>query len=172
MDKIGDFYLNSCYPNSESVLSVNFGNSQLDLNAAETIELPPANGFHKPRYRWYLQQKQKQTGRRGTHGESHLGFLNHVTIKDLHAPDTPDLPHSAIYEDMGWAMLRSSWDEDATMLAVKSGYFWNHTHADAGAFILFHNGKILISEAGRSSYNRPEYTTRGRHDGRARKARE
>ena len=33
-------------------------------------------------------------------------------------PDT--LPESMLYGDIGWAMLRSSWDDDATMLAVKS----------------------------------------------------
>ncbi|MGH7944046.1 MAG: heparinase II/III domain-containing protein, partial [Opitutaceae bacterium] len=50
-----------------------------------------------------------------------------------------------------------SWDRDATLLAVKSGDTWNHAHADAGSFILFHAGRPLLIDAGSCSYGRPEY---------------
>jgi hypothetical protein len=70
-----------------------------------------------------------------------------------------DLPNSYIYPRMGWAMMRSSWENDATLLAMKSGYTWNHAHADAGSFILFHKGAPLIIDSGTCAYNRPEYTT-------------
>ncbi|MGH7958281.1 MAG: heparinase II/III domain-containing protein, partial [Opitutaceae bacterium] len=66
-------------------------------------------------------------------------------------------PHSIIYPDIGWAVLRDSWDRDATLLAVKSGDTWNHAHADAGSFILFHAGRPLLIDAGSCSYGRPEY---------------
>ena len=59
--------------------------------------------------------------------------------------------------DMGWAMLRSSWDKNATLLGVKSGYTWNHSHADAGSFILMHRGENLLIDSGKCSYGRPEY---------------
>ena len=45
-------------------------------------------------------------------------------------------------------MLRSSWENDATLLAMKSGYTWNHAHADAGSFILFKQGEPLIIDSG------------------------
>jgi hypothetical protein len=60
---------------------------------------------------------------------------------------------------MGWAILRTSWERDATMLAIKSGFTFNHAHADAGSFVLFHNGKNLITDSGNSSYSTLEYST-------------
>ena len=58
---------------------------------------------------------------------------------------------------MGWATLRDSWENNATMLAVKCGFSWNHTHSDAGSYILYHNGKNLIIDGGTSSYGTPRY---------------
>ena len=43
------------------------------------------------------------------------------------------------------------------MLAVKSGMTWNHSHADANSFILFHKGVDIIKDAGNCSYAKPEY---------------
>ena len=72
-------------------------------------------------------------------------------------PDS--LPKSVLYPDIGWAVLRSSWQDNATMLAVKSGFTWNHAHPDAGSFILFHQGKPMIIDSGTCSYSRPEYSS-------------
>jgi hypothetical protein len=71
------------------------------------------------------------------------------------APAAPPdrMPESVIYPDIGWAVMRSSWKNDATMLAVKSGFTWNHAHADAGSFLLFHNGVPLITDSGACSYS-------------------
>ena len=72
-------------------------------------------------------------------------------------PELPDLPHSMIFPDMGWVAMRSSWDKDATLLGIKSGYTWNHAHADAGSFVLFHLGKYLLIDSGKCGYPAPEY---------------
>ncbi len=67
------------------------------------------------------------------------------------------LPLSVIYRDIGWAVLRNSWENDATMLAVKSGFTWGHAHADAGSFIFYHAGQPLLIDSGACDYSRPEY---------------
>ncbi|HLP05558.1 MAG TPA: heparinase II/III family protein, partial [Paludibacter sp.] len=41
--------------------------------------------------------------------------------------------------------------------AVKSGHTWNHSHADANSFIIFHKGVNIIKEAGNCWYPNPEY---------------
>ena len=33
-------------------------------------------------------------------------------------------------------------DDDATLVAIKSGFTWNHAHADAGSFVLFHKETV------------------------------
>jgi len=55
------------------------------------------------------------------------------------------------------ATMRTDWTDDATMFAIKSGYTWNHNHADAGSFILNHRGRTLLADSGHSSYATPEY---------------
>lgn len=162
LDKIDKFFIDACYPNSGDLMSVNFGDGEFGVNDDNPVMLLMANGFYKERYSWYLNQFEKREKLSGTvfrNDESPLAFdLVYLLGIDKHeVPDNPDFPHSAIYPDMGWAMLRNSWDKDATLLAIKSGFTFNHAHADAGSFILYHNGKNLICDSGNSSYSNPDY---------------
>ena len=53
--------------------------------------------------------------------------------------------------------MRTSWEKNSTMLAVKSGHTWNHSHADANSFILYHKGFDIIKDAGNCWYPNPQY---------------
>ena len=66
------------------------------------------------------------------------------------------LPKTA-YFSSGFAITRDSWEPDATLLAVKSGFCWNHSHNDAGSFILFHKGRPFFTDCGTCDYNSPLY---------------
>lgn len=150
LEKVGDFFVHTSYPASDSLLSVNFGDSSIKASGARTLRLLPATGFDKPGYHWYV-----------TRTDPGLSDPISLVSFQLQPRNTPpaDLPESVIYPDIGWAMMRSAWDDDATMLAVKSGFAWNHAHLDAASFILFHKGKPLIIDSGNCSYSRPEYTS-------------
>ncbi|MCF7973961.1 MAG: heparinase II/III-family protein [Phycisphaerae bacterium] len=150
----GDFFVNTAYPTSESVLSVNFGDSSLTGSGARTLRLLLANGFDDPSYHWYIT-------RTDTGLTDPLGLVYHQVRP--HEEATEALANACLYPDIGWAMMRSSWQDDATLLAVKSGFTWNHAHPDAGSFILFHGGKPLIIDSGNCSYSRPEYSAYYRH---------
>ena len=84
-----------------------------------------------------------------------MGFLYTPDLRN--APAVPDLPTSHLWKDFGWATMRDSWDKNASMLAVKSGMTWNHSHADANSLIVFHKGADIIKDAGNCSYGKPEY---------------
>ncbi len=147
---VGDFFVQTCYPRSASTLSVNFGDSSLGASGARSVRLLVANGFDKPEYRWYLHRTDSGL-------EDPIGLVYHAGDYDLDA--APELPTSVIYPDIGWVVMRSSWEDDATLVAVKSGYAWNHAHPDAGSFLLFHAGEPLIIDSGTCSYSRREYTS-------------
>ncbi|MBE0537952.1 MAG: heparinase II/III family protein [Phycisphaerae bacterium] len=149
LEKVGDFFVQTCYPASDGMLAVNFGDSSLTANAARALRLLIANGFDKPEYRWYIERRDPGL-------EDVLGLLYYASGG---AARLPAVNTSTAYEDIGWAMMRSSWEDDATLLAVKSGFAWNHAHPDAGSFILFHEGKPLIIDSGNCSYSRREYTS-------------
>ncbi len=150
LENAGDFFVHTAYPTSASMLSVNFGDSSLRSTGWRTLYLLLANGFDSPQYRWRLARTS-------------LGLNDPIGLvyykSDFKKLRAPDMPTSVIYPDIGWAIMRSSWADDATMLAVKSGFAWNHAHPDSGSFILFHAGKPLIIDSGNCSYSRREYSS-------------
>ncbi|MGI6455040.1 MAG: heparinase II/III domain-containing protein [bacterium] len=150
----GDFFIHTAYPTSDSLLSVNFGDSNLFGTGSKTVSLLLANGFASPEYHWYLT-------REGWGLTDPVGLVYHRVQPQEEPPAS--LPETMIYSDIGWVMMRSSWADNATLLAIKSGFTWNHAHPDAGSFILFHGGKPLIIDSGNCSYSRPEYTRYYRH---------
>jgi hypothetical protein len=146
----GDFFVHSCYPSSTSMLSVNFGDGSMRAAGARTLRLLLANGYEADEYHWYLSRTDPGLG-------DPIGLVYYETKGKQFPPK--NLPTSVIYFDIGWVIMRSSWEDNATMLVVKSGFTWNHAHPDAGSFILFHAGQPLIIDSGNCSYGRPEYSS-------------
>ncbi len=147
---VGDFFVHTSYPTTGAMLSVDFGDSSLRAGGAKTVRLLLANGYPAEAYDWYL-------GRTNPGMDDPIGLVWYETRSVSRPPES--LPNCALYPDIGWAVLRSSWQDNATMLAVKSGFTWNHAHPDAGSFILFHEGKPVIIDSGTCSYSRREYTS-------------
>ncbi|WP_200864729.1 heparinase II/III domain-containing protein [Arcticibacter svalbardensis] len=154
--KTMDWFIQNCYPNSNDLLSVTFGDSSPHSTGARSVEMMISLGFDKESYRWYLAEAKNLKGNNKGKIDA-LSLIGQPNFKPV--PSSPGLPTAALYSDMGWATMRSSWAKDATMLAVKSGFTWNHAHADAGSFILYHNGENLLIDGGNTSYSRPEYSS-------------
>ena len=153
--KTMDWFIHACYPNTGPLQSLNFGDSNPFGNAQQPVTLMLALGFHKESFDWYLQQIQ-HTASRNRPGANPLTQL--YSPANTAPAFTPGLPPSALYKDMGWATLRSSWDTNATLLGVKCGFTWNHAHADAGSFVLYHKGKNLLIDGGDAFYGSDEYS--------------
>ena len=149
LDHVASYFLDTLYPTSMGSYSVNFGDSPTEADLTATMLLLIACGLGTPDVRRYLDLVH-------THPQGTL-----LTLLGEHSKPNAsgDAATSCIYAQMGWATMRSSWENDATLLAMKSGYTWNHAHADAGSFILYKNGMPLIIDSGTCSYSRPEYST-------------
>lgn len=149
LDHLATFFLHTLYPTSGGFYSVNFNDATLEADATETILLLISCGLGTADASRYLD-----------HVHSHPeGALLSLLRQHPKPSIEGDVPTSCIYPEMGWATMRSSWQNDATLLAMKSGYTWNHAHADAGSFILFQHGKPLIIDSGTCDYARPEYNS-------------
>jgi hypothetical protein len=146
-----DFFLKTLYPTKGSYYTLNFGDSGLHVNAAPTMRLLLETGFGHPNAGWYLDRVSALPSREA------LDPLQFVLRKSTTVVPPDHLPRSVAYRDIGWAVLRSSWKDDATLLAVRSGFTWNHVHADAGSFVLFHAGQPLITDSGACSYSNSLY---------------
>lgn len=149
LNHIARYFLHTLYPTSSGFYAVNFNDSGLETDSAMTVLLLIACGLGTPEASRYLELVH-------THPQGTMLSLLRQFPKPAAAVD---VPNSCAYPKMGWAMLRSSWEDDAVFLAVKSGYTWNHAHADAGSFMLFKEGLPLIIDSGTCAYIHPEYTT-------------
>lgn len=158
MEKMVDFFIYSTYYPQDKALSVNFGDSRIEKNGNAVVLLLWNMGYQNKNYTWYLQHTIKGNDKELLEANTPNGLVLYPELPVLPKNYVPQLPLSKLYSDMGWATLRNSWSDNATMLAVKCGFTWNHAHADAGSYILFHNGKYLIIDSGNSSYSAPEYT--------------
>lgn len=158
MEKMGDFFINTTYYSTDGPLSVNFGDSSIKRNGNACVLLLWNLGLHKDKYAWYLQKTKEGSDKEGMELDSPQGLILFPDLSNYIEVKAPNIAESKLFSDLGWATLRNSWKDNATMLGIKSGFTWNHAHADAGSFILFHNGKNLIIDSGNSSYGRPEYT--------------
>ncbi|MBQ6420089.1 MAG: heparinase II/III family protein [Clostridia bacterium] len=79
---------------------------------------------------------------------------------ELRAPgDWDELENVAFFPDSGYAVARDGWHDDATLFSVKSGFTWNHAHADAGHFVLWDKGAPLVVDGGTCGYKSPLYRT-------------
>jgi hypothetical protein len=166
LGKIADFFMHNSYFRSDgSPWSTDFGDSSLGANGGSVVPLLWSLGYRNPGILWYMNQcRGGRSNREGDTGNSGLmlgspsQLLYAPIAQEITAiPELPDLPRSKIFPDMGWVTMRSAWDKDATLLGIKSGYTWNHAHADTGSFILFHRGKYLLIDSGKSGYSTPEY---------------
>jgi hypothetical protein len=153
--KSPEFFMHVSYPRTGALNSLNFGDSHLNITAENSLQLMYALGQKDKNILWYLSQVEQGQNRDGYFWNTPTGFLYFPDTKN--APQLPELPTSQIFSDFGWATMRTSWEKDATMLAVKSGHTWNHSHADANSFIIFHKGVNIIKEAGHCWYPNPEY---------------
>ena len=155
LKNVPNYFLHVCYPRTGILYDLNFGDSHLNVTAESSIMLLYALGIRSDNMLWYMKQVQQGQHRDGYFLNRPMGFLYTPDLSK--APALPRMANSQLFSDFGWATMRTSWQKDATMLAVKSGQTWNHSHADANSFILFHKGVDIIKDAGNCWYPNPAY---------------
>lgn len=153
--QLENYFINVCYPRTGILYSLNFGDSHRDAAGEGSLELLHELGLTTRNSLWYIKQVRQNQRREGFFLNTPMGLLYTPDLKD--APQVPSLKPSCLFSDFGWATMRTSWKPDATLLAAKSGFTWNHSHADANSFIVFHKGVDIIKDGGNCWYPRPEY---------------
>lgn len=155
LKNLPDFFLHVCYPRTGILHSINLGDSHQNITAESSLMLLYALGVKSDNTLWYINQVEQGQHRDGYFMNRPMGFLYTPNLSK--APQLPDLKKSQLFADFGWATMRTSWEKDATMLTVKSGHTWNHSHADANSFILFHKGVDILKDGGHCWYPNPNY---------------
>jgi oligo-alginate lyase len=129
--------------------TVDFGDDNNRGAFAPSVAAFLAGATGNGHYQWYLNQYCADLS----------GPIDMLLYDPEVTPVAPDeWPCSRVLTDIGWASLRDSWEENSTLLAIKCGDGWNHTHLDAGSFVVFAGGEPLLIDSARCSYSRAEYT--------------
>jgi hypothetical protein len=150
LERTTEFFVQTLYPTSSSFWTPSIGDGGPRQSCSPTVRLLVECGFQDSAAGWYLAK---------TGGGGQPETLELLFKKKIPAPVLPAAtPRSIWYPDIGWATLRDSWKDDATFLAVKSGVAWNHAHADAGSFVLYHAGSPLIIDSGTCGYGEAAYS--------------
>lgn len=150
-----DYFLAASYPRKEGWVSLNFGDSRPPSCGCHTLADFWAMGDRNPAYLRYIDGFAGGAGKDAWADATNLPYLPDAASRS-HA-SLAALPTSSIFKSEGLVTLRDGWADGATMVALKSGFTWNHNHADAGSFILYHHGKALLADSGHSGYSTPEY---------------
>lgn len=150
---LGEAILSFAYPylqdGKNKIGFLNYGDSAYTANIMPMVRWLRLLGYDTPALAAYAAQVPVE--------EDILTLTAPVNAADLSGLNT--LPTTAVYPKTGYAITRDSWNNDATLFAVKSGYTWNHAHADAGSFILYDRGAPLLIDSGSCSYGDKLYRT-------------
>lgn len=155
LDKLANYFVHLCYPRTGVLWNLNFGDSHKNVSADASLMMLYSLGYQEPAILWYINNEQQGQDRDGFYLNTPMGFLYTPDLKS--APAEPRMKLSQRFADFGWATLRDSWRPNSTLLAVKSGFTWNHSHADANSFILFYKGVDILKDAGNCWYPNPQY---------------
>ena len=159
---LAESFVSMAYPVSHEKTTyqfINFGDAnRLDamiqmplfftlMNAFDGIKINSSTAF--------LLRDLYQMYRNRTATATALDFVFYNILWVDEKDELSDLPLSAVHKNGGCAVLRSSWEKDALLFAVRCGYTWNHTHDDGGSFVLFDKGVPLLTDLGAYSYGNP-----------------
>lgn len=155
ISRTAGYFLAASYPKAGGWVSLNFGDSRPPSCGCHTLADLWALGDHDPAYLRYIDGFAGVADKDAWGDATNLPYLPEAA--DRARAGMAGLPTAAIFPSQGLVTMRNGWAEGATMFALKSGFTWNHNHADAGSFILYHHGKALLADSGHSSYATPEY---------------
>ncbi len=106
-----------------------------------------ALSFHIPECKWFAArhpERVRQTAER-LYGDQADDALARYELLEARKPDKT----SVLFPDTGWAVMRSSWEDDALYMITDYGSnaSW-HTHPDFLGFSVFAHGRPLITDVG------------------------
>ncbi len=143
---LGEAILSFAYPYEKQGKSeigfLNYGDSAYTANIMPMVRWLRLTGYDSPVLAAYAATVSS---------EEDLLSLQEAT-RSPNSEAWNQLAKTVVYPKTGYAITRSSWQSNATLLAVKSGYTWNHAHADAGSFVLYDRGAPLLIDSGSCPY--------------------
>ncbi len=155
LPSICDYYMACVQPLREGVRRLNFG----DMGSGpETV----GSYNHHPSSTWLWL-----ANRFGREDIFHLVRRTHPRPSDvseflfwpegMRGESFDGAPGDMVFDNIGVAVLRDGYSDNATVLAVKTGEKWNHNQSDAASFILSADGTEFFIDPGTTGYSDPRH---------------
>ena len=148
---LGEAILSFSYPyekdSKTEIGFLNYGDSAYTVNIMPMVRWLRLVGYDSPALAAYAATVSSE--------DDLLSLLSPRENVSCAALD--QLPKTVAYPKTGYAITRSSWQNNATLFAIKSGYTWNHAHADAGSFVLYDRGLPFLIDSGSCPYGDARY---------------
>lgn len=148
-----DYYMASVHPLRSGVQRLNFGDMGSGRETVGAYNHNPA-----PVWLWLAD-------RFGRDDLFHLVRRTHPYPSDvldfifwpekLRGESFAGAPGHEVFRNIGVAVLRDGYADNATVLAVKTGEKWNHNQSDAGSYILSAQGVEFFIDPGTTEYSNP-----------------
>ena len=151
LTKIGPTLLTFSYPTKQGIKFLNYGDSSYDASILFLVRMLILNGYGDPSTDAYYVRTMRNRNR------DFLDLLHSDKLPAKGRLDRAGLPETAVYPESGYYIKRSSYRDDAALFSIKSGFTWNHAHADAGSFMIYDKGVPLIKDSGTCAYGAKEY---------------
>ena len=143
------FFVNTFYPSTEKDYVVGFGDSDGEQCPA-SVPLMLSRYPELAVLRFLMNRR--------THSEDSDILIRLLNFREIYLlPEEEPTSLSVCYKNIGWAVFRDSFENNANMLAVKCGDSWNHSHNDASHFIFYKNGIPEIFDSQRCLYGNDIY---------------
>lgn len=141
------FFCHTLYPTSASPQIAAFGDISSNILLPSSKILLGAQA-DLPMMRWYISRWKNQD----------VTIYDVVFYDEIYKGKFSEPKSLGIcYKKIGWGILRTSFEDNSRMIAVKCGDTWNHAHADAASFFYFDRGEEIIGEGGSCGYGEKEY---------------
>lgn|GEM_PF-3191719 len=165
--KLERSYLYPLYASFGDGQLLDFGDSSVEIGSTSSFAYLAATSQDPHLKRFYLFSGLRQQGWQASSDptlqrlyQSARGNTVGELIWDVAPPeDSPlELPPSSVFPEKGNVVFRSGWDQGATVINLRAGAGFNHTHFDQGSLLIASRGRLLLGEAGPTHYyNDPFY---------------
>ncbi|MBI2502811.1 MAG: heparinase II/III-family protein [Candidatus Latescibacteria bacterium] len=158
MAKVADFILDGSFRMGDRMRVANIGDSREGW-----CTLPAATAYLARRLRhsglqWFLHNSQNNLKEASLVPFFEQPVFTFLWYDPALKPEEPK--HSVpakLYPGAQWAVMRSGWGHEDSMLVFKSGATAGHAHPDAGSFVLYTRDELLLIDSGVCGYEMPEY---------------
>ncbi|MBI2915028.1 MAG: heparinase II/III-family protein [Firmicutes bacterium] len=158
MGKVAEFILDGSFRMGDRMRAANFGDCREGWATIPIVTAYLARKLRHPGLQWFLHSCQNNFNEASLVRYFEIPSFTFLWYDPTLRPEEPKETRPVkVYPGVSWAVMRSGWGHDDSMLVLKCGATAGHAHADAGSLVLYSRDELLLIDSGVCGYEMPEY---------------